>query len=151
MSLQVGMEESLTQIYARHKSMVRSLINAVVVNNAAVVSTEDLKQVGAMAIIEAMKNYDASRGSFHSYIRQCVWRALLKEANSFSGVFATDEKIRRRANLLLQLHKEGLDDETIMIRLGVKSKETLLSLRGLVDSRRRHGREGRARGHRERT
>jgi len=130
-----GMEETPEQVYAKNKYLIRSLINAVVVNNPSVVGMADLQQVGAMALIDALRTYDASLGSFQSYVRKCIWNALLKEANSFSGPFTTDEKTRRRANLLDKLKKDGLTDDAIMARLGLKNHETLVALQRLVNVR----------------
>jgi len=122
------MEESADQLYDRHKGLIRSLTNSIVVNNISVVSNEDLQQAGAMALIVALKSYDPSLGSFQSYIRRCIRNALLEQANAFNSVFTVDEKVRRQANSISRLRKQGLSDETIMGRLGIKTRATFLSL-----------------------
>lgn len=129
-----GMEESADQVYAKYKGLIRSLINSIVVNNPSVVSVEDLQQAGALALIVALKSYDPSAGSFQSYIRRCIRNALLEQANSFNSVTTVDEKVRRQANTVVKLRKEGLSDDAIMARLGIKTRATFLSLLELVES-----------------
>lgn len=129
------MEESSDKVYAQHRGLIRSLINSIVVNNPSVVDTQDLQQAGALALIVALRSYDPSLGSFQSYIRKCIRNALLEQANSFNSVFTVDEKVRRKANAIVKMRAEGLSDETIMTRLGVKTRATFLSLLGLVKSR----------------
>jgi len=128
------MDESPEKIYAKHRGLIRSLINSVVVNNPAVVDTKDLQQAGAIALIIAMKSYDPSLGSFPSYIRKCIRHALLEQANSFSSVFTVDEKVRRQANAVYKMKQRGMNDDEIMAKLGIKTRATFLSLLGLVDS-----------------
>lgn len=130
-----GMEESPDKIYARYKGLIGSLINSIVVNNPSVVSHEDLRQAGALALIVALKSYDPSVGSFQSYIRSCIRNALLEQANSFNSVTTVDEKVRRQANAVARMRKQGLSDDEIMACLGIKSRDTFLSLVGLVESR----------------
>lgn len=128
------MEESADKIYAQHRGLIRSLINSIVVNNPSVVDIQDLQQTGALALIIALRSYDPSLGSFQSYIRKCIRNALLEQANSFNSVFTVDEKVRRQANALVKMRNQGLSDDTIMIRLGIKTRATFISLLGLVDS-----------------
>jgi len=128
------MDESTDKLYAKHKGLIRSLINSIVVNNPAVVDTQDLQQVGALALIVAMKSYDPSLGSLPSYIRKCIRNAMLEQANSHSGAFTVDERIRRQANAATKMRRRGLDDQEIMNKLGIKTRATFLSLLGLVDS-----------------
>ncbi len=127
-------QESIDRLYARHKGLISSLIRSVVVNNKAVVSTSDLQQVGAMALIVALRTYDPSLGSLSSYVRRCIRNALLEEANSFSGVFTVDEKLRRYANKAQALRKLGKSDDEIMKTLGIRTRATYLSLLGLVEN-----------------
>ncbi len=129
------MDESPEKIYAKHRGLIRSLINSIVVNNPAVVDTQDLQQAGALALIIALRSYDPSLGSFPSYIRKRVRNALIEQANSFSNVFTVDEKVRRQANSLRKLRSNGMGDEEIMTKLGIKTRATFLSLLELVSSR----------------
>jgi RNA polymerase sigma factor (sigma-70 family) len=129
-----NMEGSADKVYDQYRSMIRAMINSIVVNNKSVVSSDDLQQVGALALISALNSYNPSSGSLPSYIRKCVRNALLEQANSFNGVFTVDEKVRRQANAIIKLRAEGLDDEDIMNRLGVKTRATFLSLVGLIGS-----------------
>ena len=129
-----GMEESVDKVYAQHRGLIRSLINSIVVNNRSVVDVQDLQQAGALALIIALRSYDPSLGSFQSYIRKCIRNALLEQANSFSSVFTVDEKVRRQANAIVKMRAGGLSDDTIMTRLGIKTRATFLSLLGLVES-----------------
>lgn len=126
------MGESDEKIYQQHRGLIRSMINSVVVNNSSVVDTQDLQQVGAIAVIVALRSYDPSLGSLSSYIRTCIFNALLEQANSFNGVFTVDEKVRRKANMIVKLRVQGLSDGDIMTRLGIKTRATFLSLLGLV-------------------
>jgi len=126
------MDESAESVYREHYGLIKSLIRSIVVNNTSVVSTEDLQQAGALALIVALKSYDPSLGSFQSYIRKCIRNALLEEANTFNNVFTVDEKVRRQANKVKKLRDEGLNDEAIMIRLGIKTRATFLSLLELI-------------------
>jgi len=128
------MEESADKVYAQHRGLIRSLINSIVVNNPSVVDAQDLQQAGALALIIALRSYDPSLGSFQSYIRKCIRNALLEQANSFTSVFTVDEKVRRQANAIIKMRVEGLSDDTIMTRLGIKTRATFLSLLGLVES-----------------
>lgn len=128
------MEGSTDKIYAQHRGMIRSLINSIVVNNPSVVDTQDLQQAGALALIVALRSYDPSLGSFQSYIRKCIHNALLEQANSFNNVFTVDEKVRRQANAIIKMRAEGLSDDTIRIRLGIKTRATFLSLSRLVEN-----------------
>lgn len=128
------MEESADKAYARHRGLIRSLINSIVVNNPSVVDTQDLQQAGALALFVALKSYDPSLGSLSSYIRKCIRNALLAEANSFNGVFTVDEKVRRNANAIVKMRAEGLSDDIIMTRLGIKTRATFLSMLELVES-----------------
>ena len=128
------MEEPADKIYAQHRGLIRSLINSIVVNNPSVVDVQDLQQAGALALIVALRSYDPSLGSFQSYIRKCIRNALLEQANSFNSVFTVDEKVRRQANAIIKMRIEGLSDDTIMTRLGIKTRATFLSLLGLVES-----------------
>jgi RNA polymerase sigma factor (sigma-70 family) len=130
------MEESADKVYTQHKGLIRALVHSIVVNNPAVVSTEDLQQAGALALMIALKSYNPSLGSFQSYIRRCIRHALLEQANTFNGVFTVDEKIRRQANAVVRLRKEGLSDDAIMDRLGIKTRATFLSLLDLVSATR---------------
>jgi len=127
-------ESSADKVYAQHKGMIRSMINSIVVNNPSVVSLQDLQQAGALALIIALRSYGPALGSFESYVRQCIRNALLEQANSFSGVFTVDEKVRRQANAVVKLRTQGLSDEAIMTKLGIKTRVTFISLLGLVDS-----------------
>jgi RNA polymerase sigma factor (sigma-70 family) len=129
------MEESSDKVYAQYRGLIRSLINSIVVNNPSIVDNQDLQQAGAMALIVALRSYDPSLGSFQSYIRKCIRNALLEQANSFNSVFTVDEKVRRQANAIVKMRAEGLSDDTIMTRLGVKTRATFLSLLGLTESR----------------
>lgn len=126
------MGESDEKIYQQHRGLIRSMINSIVVNNTSVVDTQDLQQVGAIAVIVALRSYDPSLGSLPSYIRTCIFNALLEQANSFNGVFTVDEKVRRKANMIVKLRVQGLSDGDIMTRLGIKTRATFLSLLGLV-------------------
>lgn len=128
------MEESPEKVYAKYRGLIRSLINSIVVNNPAVVDAQDLQQVGAMALLCAMQSYEPSLGSFSSYIRKCIRNALLEQANSFNSAVTVDEKVRRQANQIRRLRTEGLSDEVIMTRLGIKKRSTYDSLCGLVDN-----------------
>ncbi len=128
------MEESTEKIYTRYKGLIRSMINSIVVNNKSVISLEDLQQAGALALIVALRSYDPSLGSFQSYLRACIRNALLKQANSFSGVFTVGEKNRRFANRIAKMRKEGLGDNEIMERLGIKTPATFNALAALVDA-----------------
>jgi len=130
----MNLQEPIEKLYARHKGLIGSLIKSIVVNNKSVVSIADLQQVGALALVVALKNYDPSLGSLSSYIRKCIRNALLEEANSFSGVFTVDEKLRRHANKAYTLRKNGLSDKEIMAQLGIKTRATYLSLLNLVDN-----------------
>lgn len=129
------MEESSDKVYAQHRGLIRSLINSIVVNNPSVVDNQDLQQAGALALIVAFRSYDPSLGSFQSYIRKCIRNALLEQANSFNSVFTVDEKARRQANAIVKMRAEGLSDDAIMARLGVKTRATFLSLLGLIEIR----------------
>jgi len=129
------MEESPEKVYAQHRGLIRSLINSIVVNNPSVVDTQDLQQAGALALIVALRSYDPSLGSFPSYIRKCIRNALLEQANTFSGVFTVNEKVRRQANLIKKMREKGESDDKIMTRLGIKTRATFLSLLELVDNR----------------
>jgi len=128
------MEESTENVYARYKVLIRSMINSIVVNNKSVISTEDLQQAGALALIVALRSYDPSLGSFQSYLRICIRNALLKQANSFSGVFTVGEKNRRYANQIAKMRRAGVSDNDIMIRLGIKTPATFNSLVALVNA-----------------
>jgi DNA-directed RNA polymerase specialized sigma subunit len=127
------MEDPTEKTYLRHRGLIRALINSIVVNNTSVVDTQDLQQVGAMALVLALKTYDPSLGSLPSYIRKCVRNALLEQANSFSGVFTTDERVRRQANAIRRLKLDGLSDKDIMSRLGIRTQATFNALLGLID------------------
>lgn len=128
-------QEPLERLYARHKGLISSLIKSIVVNNKSVVSVADLQQVGAMALIVALKTYDPSSGTLSSYVRRCIRNALLEEANSFSGVFTVDEKIRRQANKAHAMKKAGKSDHEIMQALGIKTEGTYYSLLNLVENK----------------
>jgi len=127
------MEESVDDIYMQHRGLIRSLINSIVVNNSSVVDIQDLQQVGALALIVALKSYDPSLGSFQSYIRKCIRNALMEQANSFNSIFTVDEKVRRQANAIVKMRNEGLKDDVIMTRLGIKTRATFLSLLRLAE------------------
>lgn len=128
------MDESADKLYSKHRGLIRSLINQIVVNNSSVVDTQDLQQAGALAFITALRSYDPSLGSFPSYIRKCIRNALLEQANSFNSAFTVDEKVRRQANAIRRLRSEGLSDDVIMTRLGIKTRATFLSLLDLVEN-----------------
>lgn len=128
------MKEPADKVYAQYRYMIRSMVNSIVVNSPSVVSAQDLQQAGALALVVALKSYEPSLGSLSSYIRQCVRNALLQQANSFNNVFTVDEKVRRQANAIIKLRSEGVDDDEIMIRLGIKTRATFLSLLGLVEN-----------------
>lgn len=128
------MEESPEKIYMAYRGLIKSLINSIVINNPGVVDSQDLQQAGAMAVISALQSYDPSLGSFPSYIRKCIRNALLEQANSFSNIFTTDERVRRQANSIIRLRSEGLNDEEIMVRLGIKTDATFHSLLGLINN-----------------
>ena len=130
-----SMDESAEKLVAKYKGLIRAMINSVVVNNPSVVSIEDLQQAGALALIVALKSYDASVGSFHAYIRSCIRNALLEQANSFNSVVTVDEKVRRQANAIIKMRVGGLSDDEIMARLGIKTRATFLSLVDLADNR----------------
>lgn len=131
----IDSQESLERLYARHKGLIGSLIRSVVINNKSVISIADLQQVGAMALIVALKTYDSSLGSLSVYVRRCIRNALLEEANSFSGVFTVDEKLRRQANKVQQMRREGKSDKDIMFTLGIKTEATFNSLLNLVENK----------------
>jgi RNA polymerase sigma factor (sigma-70 family) len=130
----MDIQEPIEKLYARHKGLIGSLIKSIVVNNKSVVSIADLQQVGAMALIVALKTYDPSLGSLSSYVRKCIRNALLEEANSFSGVFTVDEKIRRQANKAYQMRRAGKSDQEIMNYLGIRTHSTYLSLLNLIEN-----------------
>lgn len=127
------MDESIDGIYEQHYGLIRSLTKSIVVNNTAVISNEDLQQAGAMALIVALKSYDPSLGSFQTYIRRCIRNALLEQANAFNSVFTVDEKVRRQANKVSKLRAQGLSDDAIMTRLGIRTRATFISLVELVE------------------
>lgn len=127
-------QQDQDKVYIRYRGLIRSLINSIVVNNPSVVDTQDLQQVGAMALMGALESYDASQGSLPSYIRQCIRRALLEQANSFGRVFTVDEKVRRQANAVRKMQRDGVGDAEIMERLGIKTRATFLSLLQLVST-----------------
>jgi RNA polymerase sigma factor (sigma-70 family) len=115
--------------------LVRQIARSIVVNNPGVVSNDDLLQAGALAVVLAFKSYDPSQGSFNAYIRKSIKNALLEQANSFSAVFTTDDKVRRQANTAARLAKEGKTHKEIMCQLGIRQEATLLSLLNLVESK----------------
>lgn len=125
--------DDIDKIYEKHKGLIRSLINSVVINNSNVVSRDDLFQVGALALILALKSYNPELGSLHAYIKSCVRNALLEEANSFNGVFTTDPRLRRQANRALKLKREGRTEKEIMTTLGIATKKTLKSLINIAE------------------
>lgn len=127
------MGEREEKAYHQYRGLIRSMVNSVVVNSPAVVSAEDLQQTGALALMVALRSYDSSQGSLPSYIRSCVRNALLEQANSFNDVFTVDEKIRRQANAVVRLRREGKGDEEIMGLLGIKTHATFLSLLHLIE------------------
>ncbi len=131
----IDSQESLEKLYARHKGLIGSLVRSVVINNKSVISIADLQQVGAMALIVALKTYDPSVGSLSAYVRRCIRNALLEEANSFSGVFTVDEKLRRQANKAYHMRRDGKPDEEIMATLGIKTEATYRSLLNLVENK----------------
>lgn len=128
-------QEPLEKLYARHRGLIGSLIRTIVINNKAVVSVADLQQVGALALVVALQSYDPSLGSLSAYVRRCIRNALLEEANSFSGVFTVDEKLRRQANRAQQMRKAGKSDQEIMLSLGIKTEATYRSLLNLVENK----------------
>jgi RNA polymerase sigma factor (sigma-70 family) len=130
--MEVG--EPFDKIYARHQGLIGSLIRSIIINGKSVVSIADLQQVGAMALIVAIKSYDPSLGSLGGYIRKCIRNALLTEANTFTGVFTVDEKTRRQANQASKLIEQGLDNQTIMNQLGIKTISTLDALLRLTSN-----------------
>jgi RNA polymerase sigma factor (sigma-70 family) len=125
--------EPFDRIYAKHQGMIGSLIRSIIINNRSVVSIADLQQVGAMALIIAIKSYDPSLGSLKSYIRKCIRHALLAEANAFGSVFTVDEKTRRQANAAKRMQDQGLRHSDIMTMLGIKTHATLESLLKLTE------------------
>lgn len=129
-----NMEESIEQIYVQYKGMIRKMITSIVVNNPAIIDPQDLQQAGALALVVALQSYDPSAGSLPSYIRQCVRNAILDQANSFNSVFTVDEKVRRQANRIIKMRNQGLNDEEIITRLGIKTRATFLALTQLVDN-----------------
>lgn len=131
----IDSQESIEKLYARHKGLIGSLIRSIVINNKSVVSIADLQQVGAMALIVALKTYDSSVGSLSAYVRKCIRNALLEEANSFSGVFTVDEKLRRQANKAQQMRRDGKSDKDIMATLGIKTEATYRSLLNLIENK----------------
>ena len=130
--MEVG--EPFDRIYARHQGLIGSLIRSIIINGRSVVSIADLQQVGAMALIVAIKTYDPSLGSLTGYIRKCIRNALVAEANTFTGVFTVDEKTRRQANHATRLYEQGLDSQSIMNQLGIKTVATLEALLKLTSN-----------------
>lgn len=127
------MGEREDEIYSQYRTLIKTLVNGIVINNPSVVSIEDLQQAGALALMMAINSYDPSLGSLQSYIRSCVRYAILEQANIFNSVFTVDEKVRRQVNMALKLRKQGLTDEEIMSKLGIKTRATFTSIMGLVD------------------
>ena len=130
--MNLGDEESAGDFYKENRRLIKALMRSIVVNNSSVVSDEDLEQAGALALIVALRSYDPSVGSLQSYIRKCIRNALLEQANVFSSSFTTDEKQRRRANLAYKLRNDGASDEEIMTTLGIRKRDTLVSLFNLL-------------------
>lgn len=112
----------------KYSVLISLLIDSIIINNRGVVSREDLSQVAAMALISAVRSHDPSTGSLQSYIRKSIRNALIEQANKFSGVFTVDEKTKRCANMIKKLKNEGMSDQDIMSKLGIKTKTTYLSL-----------------------
>jgi len=128
------MEESVDKLYAQYKGLIKSLASKIVINNPSVISSEDLTQAGALALLTAIRSYDPTIGSFKTYLRRCIINALLEQANSFNPAITVDEKVRRQVNAIIKLRGEGIEDDEIMKRLGIRTRATFLSLQALSNA-----------------
>lgn len=121
------------EVVQRYQSVVHSIARSIV-RNSPVVSHEDLEQEGMTAIVAAVETYDASAGSFSSYIRTCIRNAMIAEANKCCGVFTIDPRIRLQVNKIVRLRNLGYEDNDIMRRLGINNRRRFYTLTALVDT-----------------
>jgi RNA polymerase sigma factor (sigma-70 family) len=127
-----GESTELQDIIVKYTNIVKSMVRRIIINGN-MVSTEDLEQVGMLALVNAIRTYDSSVGSLPSYLRACIRNAIIAEANKCCSVFTIDPRVRVQVNQIIKLRREGHDNESIMQTLGIRNRDRFLSLLSLVD------------------
>jgi len=106
-------ENDIESILAEYKSIVYS-ISLSAYYSSATIELADLRQVGNVAVLQAIKSYNPSGGTnIKSYVARVVRNAIYHEAARFLGVFTVDHRVTGLASKASKLHDKGHSDEEI--------------------------------------
>ncbi len=101
------MKDREQQAVDRYASVVASIARSAH-NASPVVDIDDFKQIGFIAVIEAIRRFDVSSGrSLRNYIRQCIRRAIFKEAKKFYLFFRLPHDVYKLAARVEKLSIQG--------------------------------------------
>lgn len=82
--------------------------------SSASIDFADLCQVGDIAVLNAVKNYDPTQGtSIRSYVAKLVRQDIFSEAAKFLGVFTVDHRVTKLAAKVNRLHLKNKTDKEI--------------------------------------
>jgi RNA polymerase sigma factor (sigma-70 family) len=106
-------DQEASRLLSEYGGLIRAISKSAI-RSSAVVSDQDLWQVGAVAVLTAVKSYDPSCGSnIKSYVGSAIRRAIYNEAATFLGVFTVDRRVTGLAARVNKLSMSGKTDEQI--------------------------------------
>lgn len=94
--------------------------------SSAAIDINDLYQIGRIAALRAIKEYDPSCGSnIKSFVSRLVKQEIYHEAGRFLGVFTVDHRTTNLASKVNRLANDGKSDEEIVDILSDRLKKTI--------------------------
>lgn len=102
------------EILNQYAPLVKRIAKSACCSSAAI-DIADLCQIGEMAVLRAIKVYDASSGTnIKSFITRIVKQDIYNEAARFLGVFTVDSRVTRLAAKVNRLILSGKTEEEIV-------------------------------------
>jgi RNA polymerase sigma factor (sigma-70 family) len=107
-----------TDILDQYRGFVKR-IAATAVKSSAAIDSEDLYQVGEMAVLRAVKSYDPTCGrNIKSWVCSIIRQDIYNEAARFLGIFTVDRRVTEMGAEASRLYNDGRSDSEIAEVLG---------------------------------
>lgn len=110
-------EMDVIEILNEYSSIVKNIARSAYYSSSTL-DLNDLKQVGEIAVLQAIKSYDPSCGTtIKSFVYKVVRNEIFREAARFLGVFTVDHRVTSLAASANNMHLQGQSDEEIATML----------------------------------
>lgn len=120
--------DSATQVLERYSPLVNRIARHLIARLPASVQVDDLIQAGLMALLEASRGYDASKGaSFETFAGIRIRGAMIDEVRRSDwaprSVHRNARRVQEAMNRLAKRHSRDPSDQEVAIELGVSLDE----------------------------